>query len=152
MASGEKVILIAEDSPDEVLIMKCVFAKTNLPFELRFVANGQEAIDYLERKAPYESADKSPKPSVMILDLKMPLMDGFEVLAWLKLQPAFGDIPTVVHSSSSMLEDRERAKQLGARAYYVKGSGPGELMEMFKAVGEKWLKTDTNAEVLRANP
>ena len=139
MAAAAKVILIAEDNPDEVFIMSRVFGRCGLPFELRFVANGQEAINYLERKPPYESAEKYPCPSVIVLDLKMPLVNGFEVLAWLKLQPELSRIPAVVHSSSAVREDRERAGQLGARDYYVKGSAPGELVTMFKTIAEKWL-------------
>jgi CheY-like chemotaxis protein len=134
-----KTILIAEDTPDEVFLMRRVFAQTGLRCELRFVSNGQEAIDYLERKPPYNEPAQSPLPSAIILDLKMPLLDGFEVLAWLKLQPTLSSIPTVVHTSSAMLRDRERAKRLGARDYFVKGTGLGDLMMMFNAVADRWL-------------
>ena len=153
MTSPAKVILIAEDSADEVILMSRIFAATRLPFELRFVRDGHEAIEYLERRPPYDSAEECPLPSVIIVDLKMPLLDGFDLLAWLKVQPVLREIPTVVHTSSTIREDRERARHLGARDYFVKGSGPGELAVMFKAIGDKWLGgASTPTLTLRPEP
>ena len=145
--SDSKIVLIAEDNPDEVFLMSRVFARTGLPFELRFVTNGQQAIDYLEGKPPFDKAGESPRPSAIILDLKMPGVDGFEVLTWLRLRPELSRIPAVVHSSSGIREDRERARELGALDYYVKGSGPSELMAMFRAVSDRWLKGSVSAPV-----
>jgi CheY-like chemotaxis protein len=139
MAHICKTILIAEDSDDEVFLLKRVFAKTCLPWKLHVVPNGQEAIDYLSRKPPYNDDAVFPLPSVVILDLKMPVMGGFEVLDWLNLQPVLNELPVIIHTSSDQESDRARAMALGASAYFVKSPLPSELQAMFDAVAEKYL-------------
>src|SRR5689334_2392437 len=120
MAQVGETILIAEDSDDEVFLLKRAFAKTCLPWQLRVVPNGQDAIDYLSRKPPYNDDTVFPIPSVVILDLKMPVLGGFEVLDWLNSQPMLSTLPVIIHTSSDQGSDLERAMQLGASAYFVK--------------------------------
>jgi CheY-like chemotaxis protein len=136
MADCLKTVLIAEDSSDEVFLMRRAFAKTLLPFQLRFVPNGREAIDYLERKPPYGDFDMYPPPSAVVLDLNMPAVGGFEVLAWMQAHPGLHTLPTFIHTSSELDSDRDRAMQLGARAYWVKSSVANELIRLFYAIAE----------------
>ena len=131
-----KTVLIAEDNGDEVFLMRRAFSKTALPFQLRFVPNGQEAIDYLERKPPYNNSDTFPMPQAVVLDLNMPLVNGLEVLAWLKVHPTLSALPVVIHTSSALDSDRERAGRLGAHAYCVKGPMSDDLMDLFNTVAD----------------
>jgi CheY-like chemotaxis protein len=104
-------ILVADDSFDDVLFLSLAFRKARINHSLTRVANGKEAIEYLR--------DNSP-PDVLLLDLKMPGMDGFEVLKWIREQPALANLPVIVVSGSNLQSDKARAKELGARDYFVK--------------------------------
>ena len=83
------------------------------------VRDGQEAISYLSEE---------PRPDLLLLDLKMPKMNGFDVLRWVRANPEMRNLPVVVFSSSDLPEDKERAKELGAREYFVKGSNWEEFV------------------------
>ena len=104
-------IFVADDSFEDVLFLSLAFRRAKINHSLTRVANGQEAIDYLR--------DKSP-PDVVLLDLKMPGKDGFEVLEWIRGQPALENLPVIVLSGSNLEMDKVRAKELGARDYFVK--------------------------------
>jgi CheY-like chemotaxis protein len=144
MHEPQKTILIAEDNSDDAFFMRRAFSKTGLPHQLRFVPTGQAAVDYLQGKPPYDNTESFPTPSALVLDVRMPLSNGFEVLEWLKSQPAFHQLPVVVHTTSGLEADRAQAIKLGASAYYVKGS-PADLTAMFEAINEKWLKVPARA-------
>ena len=104
-------ILVADDSFEDVLFLSLAFRRAKINHSLSRVANGQEAIDYLRDKPP---------PDMLLLDLKMPGKDGFEVLEWIRSQPALANLPVVVLSGSNLEIDKVRAKELGARDYFVK--------------------------------
>lgn len=133
-------ILVAEDDADETFLLNFAFSKSGVNAQLRFVHNGHEAIAYLEGHAPYDNPELYPRPNLLILDLKMPLLGGFEVLKWLQAQPKLKTLPVVVHSGSDMEKDKERAAKLGASAYYVKGFAPTDSVQLFQEVNERWLK------------
>jgi len=85
--------------------------RAGLDCSLEAVPDGEKAIDYLE---------KNPRPDLLLLDLKMPKVNGFEVLQWIQHTPSMKGLPVVVISSSDLLVDKERAKELGATDYFVK--------------------------------
>jgi len=147
-ASLQKTILIAEDSPDDVFLLCRAYSKTGLPYDLRFVRNGQEAIDYLEGNAPFDR-QSHPLPAAIILDNQMPLLTGLEVLAWLKLQPTLSHIPAVVHSSSILDIDRNKAGDL-ARRYFVKTPSQDDRIAMFQSIAVSFI-TDSEAPAAAAS-
>jgi CheY-like chemotaxis protein len=106
-------ILVADDSFEDVLFLSLAFRKAKINHSLTRVANGQEAIEYLQ--------DKSP-PDVLLLDLKMPGVGGFEVLEWIREQSALQNLPVIVLSGSDLQSDKARAKELGAKDYFVKNA------------------------------
>jgi CheY-like chemotaxis protein len=108
-----KQILVAEDSEDDVFLLTNAFRKAGLPHTLTFVIDGEKAIEQLQ---------KGPCPDLLLLDLKMPRVTGFEVLKWLQGNSEFRGLPVVVYSSSALPEDQARAKKLGARYYVVKST------------------------------
>src|SRR5229473_2661647 len=83
----EAVILLAEDREDEVLLLRHAFAKAGFLNPLQVVPNGEEAIHYLQGEGKYANRDEYPLPALVLLDLKMPRKDGFEVLQWIRQQP-----------------------------------------------------------------
>jgi CheY-like chemotaxis protein len=126
---AEQHILIAEDDPNDGWLMQRAFteAKVNLP--LHFVHDGQEAINYLSGTPPFEDRSKHPLPALVLLDLKMPRVTGFELLSWVRHQPALARLILFVFSSSNLEEDMRRAYSLGADSYFVKPSDLAGLIE-----------------------
>jgi CheY-like chemotaxis protein len=122
-------ILAAEDEESDRMILKLAFQGAKLPRPLVIVRDGQEAVDYLGGKGRFADRSAHPLPALVVLDLKMPRMNGFDVLAWLANQPEFKELPAVVLSSSSDESDIRKARQVGAREYFVK---PHNLEELIK--------------------
>lgn len=134
------LILLAEDDPNDVFFLRRAFQKAGVKCQILDVANGQEAIFYLQGSAPYSDRNEHPMPQLLLLDLKMPLMGGFDVLAWLRDRPELTDLPALVLSSSGHDEDRARAHQLGARGYHVKPSDLGQLTQLAIELAATWLQ------------
>jgi len=122
-------VLIAEDSEDDVFILQTALRRAGITNPTQICRNGKEVIDYLKGEGPYSDREKHPFPRVLFIDLKMPVLTGFDVLRWLKGHPDCGVIPTIVLTSSNHARDIEEAYRLGANAYLVK---PGRLDEFEK--------------------
>src|SRR3954469_7239800 len=133
-------ILIAEDDPKDVFLLEQAFADARVPARLQFVRDGQEAIDYLQGKAAYADRQLHPLPSLILLDLKMPRLNGFDVLNWLQLQSALKAVPVTVLTSSGQSIDVERAYAAGANSYLVKPHGLAALTELANSVNHYWFK------------
>src|SRR5579864_5957616 len=93
------VILVAEDDPNDVLLLKRAFARVGMAARLFFVSNGQEAISYLQGQAPFDNRVDYPYPNMLLLDFNMPGVNGLEVLEWLASQPERASLIVVVFSS-----------------------------------------------------
>lgn len=124
---GRKPILIVEDDRVDVLILKRVLKDLNVTNALVCVANGEEAIGYLRGK-------DSETACLILLDLNMPRMNGFEFLTILRADEALKDIPVVVVTTSGEPQDMARSFELGAAAYIVKCCDYGEFREKVKVV------------------
>jgi len=132
-------ILVAEDTAEDVLLLRIAFEKAGINASLQVVRDGQEAISYLSGTTPYEDRRRYPVPQLFLLDLKMPVLDGFQVLAWLREQPELLTLPVVALSSSILPEDIQRVFELGANAYVEKPVGLHRLIEASRAIGTFWL-------------
>jgi CheY-like chemotaxis protein len=132
-------VLYVEDDENDAFFMQTAFRKEGLGHLLRTVGNGREAIDYLAGKAEYGDRERHPLPSVVLLDLNLPLISGFEVLRWLRDQPQFGDVSVVVFSSSVRDEDKVKARELGAHEYVEKPKSPLLYRELVQWLRERWL-------------
>src|SRR5688572_31076372 len=119
------LILLADDSDDDAFFARRCFAISGHPFEIRRCSNGTELIRALESCGPN-------LPRAVILDLKMPLMNGFETLQWIRRQPSLLTLPVIILSSSSLQEDQDRARALGATEYLVKPTSLAQLERMIK--------------------
>lgn len=121
-------VLLAEDNPLDALLVQRVICKTHLPISLQRVENGEKAIEYLQGKGVYADRERYPFPSLLLTNIRMPRLSGFELLAWIKQQPHLkNDLLVVVMSAFGEPRTVERAESLGAVAHYVKPSGLYEL-------------------------
>ena len=134
-----KRVLIAEDDPSDVFLLKRAFSLAQVPATLHFVRDGQEAIDYLEGDDAYNDRAVYPLPDLMLLDLKMPRLNGFDVLTWLRRQPGLKRLLVTVLTSSDQPDDINRAYDLGANSYLLKPHNSSELSELVAQVKRYWL-------------
>jgi CheY-like chemotaxis protein len=113
-------ILLVEDDANDVLLIQRAFQKAGLANTLKTVRDGEQAIEYLSGSGNYGNRERFPLPFLVLLDLKMPGTDGFEVLQWIRAEPEMKRLLVVVLTSSNLQEDVDRAYDLGANSYLVK--------------------------------
>jgi CheY-like chemotaxis protein len=115
--SADSLVLYAEDDENDRIFMEMAFRKVGLADVLRTVPNGLEARNYLAGSGVYADRDRNPPPSLVLLDLNMPLMSGFEVLEWIRKVPELGLLPVAIFTSSTLDRDHARAAALGVADY-----------------------------------
>jgi CheY-like chemotaxis protein len=133
------LILLVEDHEVDVFLLRRALNKAAVTNPIFVVSDGQDAIEYLEGAGAYADRKTYPLPALLVTDLKMPRMDGFDVLAWLQSHAAFDALPTVVLSGSGLEEDVLKAKGLGADDYRVKPHEPAALAEIVHQLHSRWL-------------
>lgn len=131
-------ILVAEDNPNDLLLLRRAFQKASVPVELHVVADGAAAIAYLSGTKGYEDRDNNPLPQLVLLDIKMPKLTGLEVLEWLKEHPEHQVIPTIIMSCSNLEEDVRKSYQLGANTFFVKPNQMETLVQIIEALTQYW--------------
>jgi CheY-like chemotaxis protein len=134
-----KKVLVAEDLPMDVFLLKRAFVAVRVPTTLHFVGDGQEAIDYLSAANEYADRTAHPLPDLALLDIKMPRLDGFQVLDWLRRQPGLKRLPVIMFSTSDLARDIDRAYELGANSYLVKPREPDGMPDLVRRLEEYWL-------------
>ena len=135
--NGLKSILYAEDSAKDVELMLAGLAEINLANEVVVVRDGAEALDYLYGRGQYQMRSKG-NPAVFLLDLKMPKVDGMEVLKTVKSDPDLKEIPVVILTSSREEQDLIKGYQLGTNAYVVKPVVFQDFIKAVKELGSFW--------------
>ena len=143
------VILLAEDLEDDILLIRRAFAAARVAIPLHVVRDGEEVLAYLSGLGKYSSRDEFPLPDLILLDLKMPNMDGFEVLRWIRHEPTLSSLRVVILTSSNRLQDINAAYQLGANSFLVKTMGFDQFVETVKATMHYWLRLDRAPEIHR---
>jgi len=131
-------ILIVEDDPNDQLLMESAFRGAGVGTPIHIVQDGVEAIDYMCGEGKYADREKYPYPTFIITDLKMPRMDGFGVLEFLKKNPEWRVIPTVVLSASEDLDDIKKSYLLGASSYHIKPSSMNQLRQQLVVLKNYW--------------
>jgi CheY-like chemotaxis protein len=132
------LILVVEDDPNDVILLKKSFAKVGISNPVHICADGEEAIEYLQGCGPYSNRIEYPFPSVLISDLKMPRRTGLEVLGWLRENPKCRIVPVMIFSASREEKDVVKAYELGANAYIHKPSTFDELLNAVKMIHDFW--------------
>lgn len=136
-----KLILLAEDNPNDVELAIAAFLELNLANKLVVVNDGVEALDYLHRREKFAGRTTS-NPIVVLLDLKMPKMDGLQVLREMKSDPELSHIPVVILTSSREESDLVESYDLGANGYVVKPVAFEQFLEAIKRIGLFWVLTN----------
>jgi len=134
------VILLVEDNEDHAMLVTLAFEDLELKYELHWVKNGSEAMDYLYQRGVYSNPENSPRPDLILLDLRLPLIDGHEVLKAVKESCDLKTIPVVILTSSENQGDITRAYSNYANSYLVKPMSSDLLVKMVDSLGEYWLK------------
>lgn len=134
-----KCILQVEDEADDIFMLQVVFRRADITCPLHVVTDGQMAIDYLSGVGPYANREEHPLPCLVLLDLKLPRLNGLEVLAWIRQQPNLKNLVIVIFSSSILSEDVERAYELGANSYIQKPSDPSRTLQIAHLLKGWWL-------------
>jgi len=144
------IILLVEDRPDDVDLIRHAFDKVGIAAPLKVVQDGEEALAYLSGKGPYANRAEYPLPDLILLDLKMPKVDGFETLQWLREQPGFRTIPVIVLTSSEQVKDVNRAYELGANSFLVKPFDFTNLLALSETLKAYWLQMNRGPEASRS--
>ncbi|RMG88124.1 MAG: response regulator [Candidatus Dadabacteria bacterium] len=139
MAQDEAVILLVEDNKMDVELTLDAFRAVRLRSPVHVVTTGEQALDYLLGRPPYDDRQAHPLPDLILLDLKLPGLSGQDVLAEVKRRPGLRRIPVVVLTSSREEGDRALSYDLGANSYLVKPLQFREFMEVIRTVGNYWI-------------
>ncbi|MEP9411578.1 MAG: response regulator [Candidatus Brocadia sp.] len=137
--SSSEAILLVEDNPDDVELTLRAFKKYNIINEVVVVSDGAEALDYLFGKGKYANRDTSKLPVVILLDLKLPKMDGLEVLQRLRSDERTKFLPVVILTSSSEESDLINGYRFGANSYIQKPVDFTQFSEALGQLGIYWL-------------
>ena len=148
---NRKAILVADDSAEDAFILKRAFERAGMTAPIHFVKDGQELIDYLTGTAGFADRQSHPMPRVVLLDLKMPRLDGFDVLRWLQHQPKFRRLIVTVLSSSDESTDVNTAYDLGANSYVVKPGSLSGYANIVEKLRDYWLEVNRPPDYVVSN-
>ena len=140
-ANKDGVILMAEDDSDDRLLVKDAMAECRWQGDLRFVADGEELLDYLTRRGKYSPPADAPRPGLILLDLNMPRKDGREALHEIKTDAELRRIPVVVLTTSKADNDIGGMYDLGANSFISKPIQFDALVSVMQVLGQYWFTT-----------
>ena len=132
-------ILLVEDNPDDEMLALRAFKKNNITNEVNVARDGVEALDFLFGRGAYQGRDLTQQPSLILLDLKLPKLDGLEVLKALRANEHTKLIPVVVKTTSKEEDDLVRSYTLGANSYIRKPVDFNQFIDAVRQVGLYWL-------------
>ncbi len=147
MLDETKVILLVEDNPDDEALTLRAFAKNNIGNRIVVVRDGAEALDWLFRRGQY-SERHDPEPQIVLLDLKLPKVDGLEVLRQMRDDPRTELMPVVILTSSKEESDILRGYELRANSYIRKPVDFARFVEAVREIGMYWLVLNEPPPVL----
>jgi len=136
---NQKTLLLVEDNPDDEALTLRALHKYNIANDIVVARDGQEALDYLLGTGEYEDRDIGEQPQVILLDLKLPKVDGLQVLERLRAEPHTRHIPVVILTSSNEDRDLIRSYDLGANSYVRKPVDFEEFLEAARQLGLYWM-------------
>jgi CheY-like chemotaxis protein len=133
-------IVIAEDDPEDRMLIEEAFTESHLANDLHFVEDGEQLIDYLYRRGAYAEPASAPHPGLILLDLNMPKKDGRTALREIKADPTLRHIPVVVLTTSKAEEDVFRSYDLGVNSFITKPVTFGGLVDVVQAFSSYWFE------------
>lgn len=150
--SDQALFLLVEDSETDAILIRRAFVKGNIINPLQLVTNGDQAMAYLKGEGVFRNRAEYPLPELVLLDLKLPGIDGFQVLRWIRQQPEFKALRVVVLTSSDRIQDVNLAYQLGANSFLVKPVDFERFVEISQALKGYWLWLSKAPELQRPVP
>jgi CheY-like chemotaxis protein len=132
------VVLLAEDDEHDIVATKRAWTKHNIANPLYIVNDGEECLDFLHRRGKYSEPGSAPRPGILLLDIKMPKMDGLAVLERIRKDNELRRLPVIILTTSKAEEDRLRGYDLGVNAYIVKPVGFENFSEAVRAINVFW--------------
>lgn len=132
--NDKQTILLVDDSENDLFLMRTAFKKAEFGVLLQEASSGTQAIAYLKGDSAYGDRCRFPLPAVMLLDLNMPMQNGFDVLTWVRSQSGLKRLSVIVLSASTRGEDIERACDLGCNSFLVKPASLDELIDMVRCL------------------
>ena len=136
--SASKVILLAEDTRDDVELFRRALQRSGLQNPLHVVRNGDEAINYLLGEGQYADRARFPMPHLLLLDSKMPGKSGCEVLKWVRERPELSAVAVIILGGSGSPNEEDTAYRLGALGYHIKPATTEELEHLVKRICGNW--------------
>jgi len=133
------LFLLVEDDEDQVALIRRAFDKAKIVNPVQVVRSGEEAMVYLEGAGPYSNRHEFPLPKLVLLDLKMPGISGFDVLRWIRRQPGLKALRVVVLTASNEIRDVNEAYELGANSFLVKPVDFEDFVRLSKAIQGYWI-------------
>lgn len=137
-APHEITILMVDDDPEDVFLTEHAFKKGKLANDFRSVSNGQQMLDYLRNEGEYADPDAFPRPHIVLLDINMPVMNGFEALSEVRSDERIADVPVVIMTTSREHVDISRGYASGASSYIAKPVTPQAMMDVVQAIEDYW--------------
>jgi CheY-like chemotaxis protein len=138
----DSTILLVEDDEADILLLRRAFRNARIANPLLEVRDGQAAIQYLAGEGDYADRTLYPIPFLVLLDLRLPKLSGFEVMAWIRERAHLANVIVVVLTASDHVPDVTKARDLGANSYLVKPGNFEELVQMVKRIRGRWLLLD----------
>jgi len=135
-------MLLVEDDENDIVLVRKAIETAGAGHWVHAVYDGEQAIQYLQGLGPFADRQKFPIPNVVMTDLKMHKMGGFELLRWLRTNPMFSVIPTIVYSNSALEADVRQAYQLGANSYIAKPTSLSGLVDTLRILHEYWSRCE----------
>ena len=148
----ENLILLVEDCAEDASLVQATFKKWGIRNPMHVVSDGEQAVDYLSGQGAFTDRARHPLPRLAILDLNLPTMSGFEVLKWIRSQPAVQQLPVVVLSGTKNYKDFDEAHRLGANACVVKSLDLGELYDLIQHLDYFSVASDFNTGEVEFTP
>ena len=134
----DHIYLVAEDDQDTQVLIQRAFKQADLAPPVYFTNDGQQTIHYLAGEGDYTDRKRFPMPALLLLDLKMPYQDGFDVLRWIRAQPQLRKLVVIMFSGSSLEQDVEQAFNLGVNSFVMKPVSFSELLQVILAIHHYW--------------
>jgi CheY-like chemotaxis protein len=141
MSANPIIILLAEDDPDDQYLINEALEENRLNTRMYVVEDGEDLLDYLNRRGKYQDSEKWPMPNLILLDLNMPRKDGREALREIKADPKLRHIPIVALTTSQADDDIARTYDSGISGYITKPPSFTGLRDVMKAVDLYWIQT-----------
>ena len=141
-------ILLAEDNPDDATLVCTAVQRTLAGIRVLVIGDGRETIRYLKGDPPYDVRNDFPLPDLVLLDLDLPSVNGFEVLRWIRSQPDLLGLPVIVLTGSTLASDNATAYENGANSYLIKPGTFDELLKTIKNLGDFWFGGNVRPRIL----